>query len=329
MAKVNNQFLTLLIVALSLGIVMLLTSQKFLMTLMQKGVTSCQEFLQTFSLPLPHHTQSVLLAILLFIITGSIVKLLFSVVKIYQFHIRLQENLLSPQVIMPLLTKLHLTEKTVLIQSDKPFAFCFGVIHPKIYLSTAAISLLSTKELKAVLWHEEAHLTNHDTISLFLISLIQSLFPFFPLFSDIVAIFLIEREIRADQDAIKKLHSPQPLITALSKLLRQDVLHQFTYAPAIADETTLEKRISYLTTRKKINTSIRPRHVVVSLIFVFFLLLSLFTPLQAVEVHHEQHDTLLLATQSKVKTVACQSSVQVKTVAMFYLTKYYPIYYTM
>jgi Peptidase family M48 len=47
-----------------------------------------------------------------------------------------------------------------------PLAFCAGWLHPRIYLSTATLSLLSESELRAVLAHEHHHRARRDPLRL-------------------------------------------------------------------------------------------------------------------------------------------------------------------
>jgi beta-lactamase regulating signal transducer with metallopeptidase domain len=308
MKKINKNLALYFILAFVLSVFTLGATQKFSQVLLQKGITSCQEFLQTISLPIPHNASYLLFALTLVILLISLAKFAFTILKIYLFHRDLNKNRISQQSFNEYVKKLSLSDQTVLIQSDKPFGFCFGLRRPKIYISTAAVLLLSKTELKAVLYHEEAHLKNRDNYTLFFISLVQSLFPFFPLFSDLLHTFRIERELRADHDATKKLYSVKPLLSALNKLLNQSANQELAYAPAIASERTLEQRIKYLAGQHTSSTTFKVRNIIVSVTFVVLLTGILFMPFQAVEVHHEEHDMLLLASSSEVQAISCHAS---------------------
>jgi hypothetical protein len=52
------------------------------------------------------------------------------------------------------------------------FAFCLGLVSPRIYVSEGLLQLLDAHELAAVLHHEAAHLRRRDPLRLFLSELL-------------------------------------------------------------------------------------------------------------------------------------------------------------
>jgi Zn-dependent protease with chaperone function len=52
------------------------------------------------------------------------------------------------------------------ITDDEPLAFCAGLVHPRIYVSTAALELLADDALAAVLAHERHHVLCRDPLRL-------------------------------------------------------------------------------------------------------------------------------------------------------------------
>jgi hypothetical protein len=54
----------------------------------------------------------------------------------------------------------------VIIDSDRPQAFCAGLLHPRVYVSRGALELLSADELSAVLAHERHHARRRDPLRL-------------------------------------------------------------------------------------------------------------------------------------------------------------------
>jgi Zn-dependent protease with chaperone function len=56
--------------------------------------------------------------------------------------------------------------RAVIIDSDRPQAFCAGLVHPRVYLSRGALELLSAGELSAVLAHERHHARRRDPLRL-------------------------------------------------------------------------------------------------------------------------------------------------------------------
>jgi Zn-dependent protease with chaperone function len=53
-----------------------------------------------------------------------------------------------------------------LINDEQPQAFCAGLLHPRVYVSTAAVELLDPAALASVLAHERHHAKRHDPLRL-------------------------------------------------------------------------------------------------------------------------------------------------------------------
>jgi Zn-dependent protease with chaperone function len=54
------------------------------------------------------------------------------------------------------------------VRDDRPQAFCAGLLRPRIYVSTAALEVLSPRELGAVVAHEAHHRANRDPLRILL-----------------------------------------------------------------------------------------------------------------------------------------------------------------
>jgi Zn-dependent protease with chaperone function len=52
----------------------------------------------------------------------------------------------------------------LLIEDDRPLAFCAGLLRPRVYVSTGAVALLDDGALDAVLWHERHHARRRDPL---------------------------------------------------------------------------------------------------------------------------------------------------------------------
>jgi Zn-dependent protease with chaperone function len=52
----------------------------------------------------------------------------------------------------------------VVVEDRDPLAFCAGLLHPRVFVSTGALDLLSADELAAVLDHELHHARRHDPL---------------------------------------------------------------------------------------------------------------------------------------------------------------------
>lgn len=194
-----------------------------------------------------------------------------------------------------LLSKLNLINEAFLIEDNKPFAFCLGVLRPKIYISTALLKVIDKKELEAVLHHEEYHLKSKDSLTMIIGLFGKTLFPFFPIFSDFIKHYRVEREIEADKEAIIKTGSNVFLISALKKLLLNPPLSS-GLAPSIIGHDTLESRIDALTNNHILGASeYKKLNVLVSLSFVGVIFYTMFGPLHLMHAHSGDNHHILVA----------------------------------
>jgi len=221
------------------------------------------------------------------------IKLLTIYIKVQLSRKKLLRNCKSNTSFTMILENLQLTKKTYLIENEKQFAFCLGIRKPKIYISTALLSILNEREIEAVLRHERYHLHNRDTLIMLIASIGQSLLPFFPLLSDLLHNYRIEREIRADAKAIQGLGDEKPLISVLKKLLTTPAYATVTVS-AIADHDTLEPRIQALIKRDSHFKKFKVKHIFISLVSVFIMIIITLTPVQAMEIHHKGEDAMML-----------------------------------
>jgi Zn-dependent protease with chaperone function len=100
-------------------------------------------------------------------------------------------------------SELGLTGKVVVAPSSSLFSFCFGIIRPKVCVSTALVEALTPNELRAVLAHERYHLRRRDPLRILLANMLAAAsFPV-PLGLALRRVYLVAREIDADQDAIR------------------------------------------------------------------------------------------------------------------------------
>lgn len=206
-----------------------------------------------------------------------------------------------------LLEKLQLTSKTYLIESEKQFAFCLGVRSPKIYISTSLVDILTSQELEAVLRHEYYHLVNRDTLTMLIASIGESLLPFFPLFSDFLHNYRIEREIKADAEAIRGLGDEKPLIAVLKKLLAKPSVAMVGVS-AIADQDTLEPRIRALVKKGFHFKKFKVLHIFISLCSVFVMGVIALSPVQAIEFRHKGEDAMMVCPNNNECVNACRQN---------------------
>ncbi len=106
-----------------------------------------------------------------------------------------------------------------LVGDARPFAFCYGLLRPRVCLTTAMVDLLAPCELEAVLRHERHHQASRDPLKILVSrSLGVGLF-FLPAAQDLLDRYMVGKEVAADAEAADAARSELPLATALFKLL--------------------------------------------------------------------------------------------------------------
>ncbi|KKS46998.1 hypothetical protein A3J20_04290 [Candidatus Gottesmanbacteria bacterium RIFCSPLOWO2_02_FULL_42_29] len=261
---------------------------RFFPILFHHAVYFCREMIKSLSLGLPENFGSLVFAALALSVIYAILALLVSLMKILRFRKNLSPFITNNNSVYPLLKKLNLENKVIVLRNDKPVAYCFGIINPKIYISIGLLCLVNRRELKIILRHEKYHLENRDSATQLLAVLIESLFPFFPVISDLIRIYRYDREITADRQAARETREKQALSSVLTKLLR------YSYAPlpgvaAISDADTLEARIKSL-----LKLELPAKKLPVINIFISFVSLIIFfgltfSPAKALEYHLDNH----------------------------------------
>lgn len=265
----------------------------------------CQSFINLLSIPIPYYLGIIPILLFFVFLVIAVIKLFTVYVKVQLFRKRLNKNSKLNIRFIKLLEGLRLSDKTYFVETEKRFAFCLGIRHPKIYISTALASLLTVQELEAVLRHEQYHLRNRDTLTVLVASIGESLLPFFPLISDFLRNFRIEREIKADDEAIRGLGSEKPLVTVLKKLLAVPSV-SLVVASEIADHDTLEPRIRALIKKDFRFKKFKALHILISLASVFMMGVITFVPVQAVEVHHRGKDVVMVCPNNNECLNACR-----------------------
>lgn len=298
MIRINKNLAVFSGLFLLIGTSLLFTLQK-LSPLTDHVTYFCQSLLiEANMIPIPSYL-SIIPFILLFIILAiSFIKFFVLSLKVQLLKLRLKGNISADQKTNKLIRRLGLNGQVTLVRSNKQFAFCLGVRNPKIYFSTGLASHLTIKELEAVIRHEQYHLENHDNFIMIIASVAHSLFPFFPLISDLIKKYRIEREIEADKFAVSKIGDQYPLISALKKLLAFPTVETAAIA-AIADHDTLEPRIHSLVNKSYLQRQFRSRHLLITLFSSLVLVAIIVMPVHAKELHHEEHDVIMLCTDGQ------------------------------
>lgn len=155
----------------------------------------------------------------------KLIKLIISTRKfssLYTKYTRTKHSLKLKKIIADL--KLD-QSKIIEIRESKPTVFCFGILIPKICISTGLIKMLDRDELEAVLLHENSHLIAHEPTKLFIVKFFYSIFFFLPGLKTSINKYTTYSELAADELATNNFTDRPKLARAIMKITdREDTL---------------------------------------------------------------------------------------------------------
>ncbi|KKT31444.1 MAG: hypothetical protein UX85_C0009G0028 [Candidatus Beckwithbacteria bacterium GW2011_GWB1_47_15] len=277
--------------------------------LVHSTIYYCQSALGSINLQtLPRNLNLLPLAVVVFIVGSVGFKLLMTVVQLLLVKQKITntESLRKYPQLERLIKNLGLEGSVKVFTNNQPLAFCFGFVAPKIYLSSKMLSIISEQELHGVLEHEKHHLESKDNFTMMLAQLLESTFPFVPLISELVRNYRTEREIAADQAAMRAIDK-QHVVSALRKLL----VHEYdslAFIPALASTDTLETRVNVLTHSTAFYAKYSLYAFGVSVISLGLLLFLALTPVQAVEYHRNGMDGVMACLDNQQCATTCSEN---------------------
>jgi beta-lactamase regulating signal transducer with metallopeptidase domain len=143
------------------------------------------------------------------------------------------------------------------------------------------VEKLQPEELEALLLHEKHHLENHDPLKTLLGKAISSALFFIPVLQDMLNRWSIEKEIAADENAIRHQGHRRSIAGALTKLLDEHGIVTLEGGTSNATES-LQYRIDHLTGNVHKHTHFLSwPHLVTSVLVSVVILTILLAPLQA------------------------------------------------
>lgn len=93
--------------------------------------------------------------------------------------------------------------RTLIYRDDAPQAFCAGLLHPRIFVSTATLGALTDDELEAVLAHENHHARCRDPLRLLIARTVSDALFFLPGMRQIASRYAALAEVAADAAAVR------------------------------------------------------------------------------------------------------------------------------
>ncbi|WP_371017800.1 M56 family metallopeptidase [Pseudalkalibacillus sp. JSM 102089] len=215
-------------------------------TLMLSVLEACHNMLRAIGLSSMNMLLEVLILSTFSLIVMMIVKQIYRYVTFSKRLSLLREDIVTEEVIR----NFDLGKQALeVIKSDEPIALTYGMIRPKIVLSTELVSMLSKEELRAVIYHETFHQQHRDPLKKFIITLLVHALWYVPILKWVSNHYHTLREIAADRFAMKEANMLD-LSSALLKLLKSDHRQRHAFAVSFA-ETSVNDRIQHILAPEK------------------------------------------------------------------------------
>ncbi len=175
---------------------------------------------------LASQNQTPLIGLLLFIgaaltltIIIAISRVILSTIKTKKFIKFKKTKLTQKSLKLAQITDLlGITNQVEEIASSEPAIFCYGMMRPKICVSSKVIQSLNSSELRAVLMHETQHMISREPARLLAIKFINT-FRFIPGIKNLTKKYLSFSELAADELATNNFTEKIDLARAMSKIL--------------------------------------------------------------------------------------------------------------
>lgn len=148
--------------------------------------------------------------------------------KMHKFSAEIKTASISdvPKRLKEIVAQLNISESVVLLPTEIPVAFCFGLLWPRICISTGLADILTNKELKAVLLHEDRHRRFRDPLQGLFADVLAKTFFFLPVAAELRDLFITSIELAADRYAVHFTGRP-----ALAGALHKIISHPSAYQP--------------------------------------------------------------------------------------------------
>lgn len=140
-----------------------------------------------------------------------------------------------------------LAGRLVLAMDARPFALTFGLLRPRVAISTGLARCLDPDELHAVLVHESVHVRFRDPLRDLVLAILASRYFFLPLLQRRADFFRDHRELTADRYAMQRC-GVRAVAGALLKVADTPMWGRGTFAAAMGAQRLLHARIDQLET---------------------------------------------------------------------------------
>lgn len=133
-----------------------------------------------------------------------------------------QRAVQAPRGLRRTTRRLALADRVDLVTAPEPFAFCYGLVRPRICASTGLAAHLGAPEVEAVLRHERYHVYQHDPLKMAVGRALAAALFFLPVVTELMRRYELARELAADRRVVAEMGRTRPLAGALYRLVTHD-----------------------------------------------------------------------------------------------------------
>ena len=150
------------------------------------------------------------------------------------------------------------------VMDERPFSFCYWFLRPRICLSTALVERLDQDELRAVLYHERYHLRQRDPLRQIVARYFAAGLYVVPVVDELLSFHTLQKEIEADQEAVRASGDVRSLASALYKLLPDADDVSLGLLVPVSPLSVTEARIDQLVAGRPLSLALSPVSIVLS-----------------------------------------------------------------
>jgi len=150
------------------------------------------------------------------------------------------------------------------VMDERPFSFCYWFLRPRICLSTALVERLDQDELRAVLYHERYHLRQRDPLRQIVARYFAAGLYVVPVVDELLSFHTLQKEIEADQEAVRASGDVRSLASALYKLLPDADDVSLGLLVPVSSLSVTEARIDQLVAGRPLSLALSPVSIVLS-----------------------------------------------------------------
>ncbi len=174
------------------------------------------------------------------------------------------QKIALPSSVLVAASGLDLDGRIDVVTDDRPFSFCYWFLRPRICLSSALVERLDDDELRAVLYHERYHLRQRDPLRQIVARYFAAGLYVVPVVDELLSFHALQKEIEADQEAVRASGDVRSLASALYKLLPDADDVSLGLLVPVSSLSVTEARIDQLVAGRPLTITLSPLSVVLS-----------------------------------------------------------------